>query len=758
MFGVETTAFSSCWIGEAPPATTTEGKIRYQELKGDGSYCTDISGGGYFTKAEADLVSDQEGWTFADYNSWSHDPRGMHGPTRDPSSTYNFWWFSTKTSNHGDCNMGGWGCICKITETNNKFVLLDVPNKNVYQTSQSCSFKRELDVKTGENYKIQGNGDADVYLDAHSIVRFAKVQGTLEVKNLTLQNGIGLNGGAIFVSSTGFAKFESVLFKACSSHLGGAIFIDDQGSATFKQSTFEGNTASQGGALYVKSQSQLLLRKVNFNHNKAEGDAAVSSGGAIFINVQGGDVNSILIQDSAFNSNAATRGGAVRMSGSNVKFVNTNFTTNVAISKASSPTNMYGGAIYVCDTNNVPATPRFESCVFDGNSVMASDLYESRGGAIYFQRSSGEMHDVVFKKNLAKLGGAIFFVNDEDAILIFAGSTFLTNTEQNIASAGNVGGHGIFGYSQDKGNIKQQDVQAISNQFTKLFLINTIIESSQISEDAKYEHSESKNIVQTCISGTISAQSICSEMNIPSCSMTGSDLGARMTCDRRCLVPVDSSGYNFDNAQGNVQFDANFAVSGILCAEGWGGVVVVTKCTDVNTKYSVSGCTLNCIEPSDTTGYVLAKAQIVDFDSFAITIDKCATGYSGTPLVGKCANPGDKYSLSGCVACPAGKISGSVPNTCDVCHSGKYTDRVASITCLACGAGKFAPNTHTPCQSCLAGYFQPNSISLEAACQACAAGMFNQEAGQDQCVSTLVLLWYFITLVVLYYFCDLPST
>src|SRR5208283_3949214 len=95
------------------------------------------------------------------------------------------------------------------------------------------------------------NGGGNIVLDGGGSNQIFQVSnGALDPKNLTLQNGSGVNGGAITASATVIAT-NCIFQNNTASGLGGAIYGSSGVTIEIHGSTFTSNKGTMGGgAIY----------------------------------------------------------------------------------------------------------------------------------------------------------------------------------------------------------------------------------------------------------------------------------------------------------------------------------------------------------------------------------------------------------------------------------------------------------------------------------------------------------------------------
>lgn len=176
-------------------------------------------------------------------------------------------------------------------------------------------------------------------------------------------DGQNYSGSVAISNSSG----SDPIIKNCSfrNHTNSAIYADGtsyDSIVTIEDSDFESNSGTNGGAVSSLSVLSLIIFNSNFSRNTATGN-----GGAIYVGQTRAD-----IYNSIFNDNAAIGfGGAVAIiSGtvilpSFVNLINNTFYQNIAQS---------GGASY----NDQYSTPRISNCILWGD--LPNEIDYERGG------------------------------------------------------------------------------------------------------------------------------------------------------------------------------------------------------------------------------------------------------------------------------------------------------------------------------------------------------------------------------------------
>ena len=248
-------------------------------------------------------------------------------------------------------------------------------------------------------------------------------------------NEAGGDGGAIYLSMSHFGhQFKDCSFNSNSAvGEGGGLLMStangdgtfDSGNAVlFENCDFRRNTAANGGALSATISNIVTFLDCNFVENVA----ISGSGGAVIAH----QYNEIILQNSWVHKNkGVTFGGDIDVVLYNtVRFVDVNITDNFV--------NNSGGGLTIRGLSTV----NFDgNCVFEANhalavggaiAVMSSELWSieghstlvlranvaSRGSALFFSGlhstdPSDELHNMVMTRNVATIGGTVFWLYDD---------------------------------------------------------------------------------------------------------------------------------------------------------------------------------------------------------------------------------------------------------------------------------------------------------------------------------------------------------
>lgn len=208
----------------------------------------------------------------------------------------------------------------------------------------------------------------------------------LTIANLTLRKGEPrmsnlLPGGSIYIATGSSAAIENVTFEDNLGTNGGAIFVEQIPSQSFpkavldvRDSTFHNNeargtdtvggAAGAGGAIYAPD-TDLSLAGATFSENFTNTGntqlAIGSSGGALYIGSSanlrdsGSEAAKLTVRDSSFRSNEAGRlGGAIAAEASDLDLIDSIFENNRAGSFGTAELPFFGtgGAVYAFGYDN----------------------------------------------------------------------------------------------------------------------------------------------------------------------------------------------------------------------------------------------------------------------------------------------------------------------------------------------------------------------------------------------------------------------
>lgn len=226
--------------------------------------------------------------------------------------------------------------------------------------------------------------------------------GDLTLDSVALTGNVNSSdGGAVF--STGDLTVRDARFADNASDYGGALYLDG-GTVLIEDSVFSDNGAGlDGGAIYITG-ADLTIRGTEFSDNQAQDPAA--GGGAIFADCTCTGA-SLAIEDSTFNRNEASQGGALFVWG-RATIAESYFFENSADDE--------GGAVYALDA-------------FPGPLAISDSSFESNGaasgGAVFAWLSLVTVDGSTIFDNRGELGGGGLLV--ETGSLEVVNSTVSTN-------------------------------------------------------------------------------------------------------------------------------------------------------------------------------------------------------------------------------------------------------------------------------------------------------------------------------------------
>jgi predicted outer membrane repeat protein len=219
-----------------------------------------------------------------------------------------------------------------------------------------------------------------------------------------------INGGGVYAADE-FDLTDTQFFSNTAGHGGGAWF---KRSTNVANTIFTGNTAYYGGGIYAADSLGLIGTQFLSN------TAVIYGGGLYAFGAAGGE-----LVDTFFAGNTAYDGGGAWFNGP-ANVADTTFTDNIAGNS--------GGGMFAADTLNLTSTQ------FLSNKVGAY------GGGIYFYNAvASQLVNVLFARNFATRGAAIYVANANplslihvtvasptsvsgEAITVNAGTVNITNT------------------------------------------------------------------------------------------------------------------------------------------------------------------------------------------------------------------------------------------------------------------------------------------------------------------------------------------
>lgn len=199
---------------------------------------------------------------------------------------------------------------------------------------------------TGQAVAVYGGG---IY-GATFGVFVVDASATLNLKNLTVENGSAANGGGVSNSGTLTVTNSTLSANAATAGNGGGVYNTSTGKLTVTGSTFSANTASgNGGAIDSETGTSLNVVNSTFSANTAGAD-----GGGINSNTGS---TTATITDSTFWANSAAAGPSIDNAAGTFTINNSILATGAAVANCA-------GTITDGDGYNIADDPAGDSCSF----------------------------------------------------------------------------------------------------------------------------------------------------------------------------------------------------------------------------------------------------------------------------------------------------------------------------------------------------------------------------------------------------------
>ena len=205
------------------------------------------------------------------------------------------------------------------------------------------------------------------------------------VNGIVIDKNITIDGQGHTINGNGLAR----------------IFYVNASNVIFKNITLIKGNSSYGGAIY--SLYEITVENSNFEDN------AATDGGAIYS--EGGNIN-----NSTFSNNIASNNGGSVFCNAKGNITASNFTANTAAKS--------GGAIY------------FEKRGYVINSTLTNNIATgNNGGALYFKNSGDVINCILVNNSAPSNNGGGIFVKDEEKTGLINNSIFINNTADKGAGA-----------------------------------------------------------------------------------------------------------------------------------------------------------------------------------------------------------------------------------------------------------------------------------------------------------------------------------
>ncbi|MEM7033649.1 MAG: putative Ig domain-containing protein, partial [Chloroflexota bacterium] len=322
-------------------------------------------------------------------------------------------------------------------------------------TDEDGSLMGDLDVITGTQLLIQGQGITQTIIDANQLDRvfhlFSEAQLTLS--DLTIMNGrVNTNGGGI-LNHNGQLILNNVhiLANQSTAGRGGGIFnhiLSSTAQLTLTNSAILSNTAlNQGGGIYsyVNSGGNLTL---DIQNSIISGNVSTdSSGGGVYSASYKGTLNLSITDSTVRNNQAKFRGGGIALDAPELSTANLNIRQSIISGNTS--TDSQGGGIavtnsYSGDTLNLTIT----------DSTVSGNRARHQGGGIHAYARQGtttlDIRNSIISGNVSTdlSGGGVYSASYEGIL-----NLSLTDSTINANVAKLSGGGISFAPYEGKGNL-----------------------------------------------------------------------------------------------------------------------------------------------------------------------------------------------------------------------------------------------------------------------------------------------------------------
>lgn len=316
-----------------------------------------------------------------------------------------------------DCTEDGLNAAINAIPASGADLMLDCPANTTITITGQKTIAAPMGLFAAEHVTLAGDGRTRLF--------YVRPNGALTLENLTLANGFGNYGGAVYVQ--GALDARQVTFSGNRAlDYGGAVYTD-RGVASIAESRFEGNSAAEGGALFVDFQSTVTLADSIVDDNSARygGGVAVGYRGDLSIvdsvisNNQArllGDGGGIYVDDrgrltlarSTVQGNNATYGGGID--------VEERAFVEMTDSTVSGNTAREGGGMSISD-----------GVVSLGNTTISGNSADLGGGGIYLDSAGATLTHVTVANNEVRLARQAAGIYAEGRSVLELHNTVLDN-------------------------------------------------------------------------------------------------------------------------------------------------------------------------------------------------------------------------------------------------------------------------------------------------------------------------------------------
>ena len=261
---------------------------------------------------------------------------------------------------------------------------------------------------------------------------------TIEIRNLTIQNGSETNGGGIFMQNIDLTLINVAISNNMASEKGGGIYLSG-GSLTLTNSSILDNivTAGPGGGIYqISGNTTITNSQINYN------EASLHAGGIHH------DVGILQLQDSQVSHNTSAEAGGIYKIGGEFHIVRSSINHNEATTTNTGGIFSIGSLFTITDSDiSYNASAGGVGGIYNiganftlTNSLVSFNEAQNFAGGILVEGSSFIVTNSTISSNTAggHAGGLL-----SNAITNIYNTTIVNNVADNNDS-GNGDGGGIF--------------------------------------------------------------------------------------------------------------------------------------------------------------------------------------------------------------------------------------------------------------------------------------------------------------------------
>ncbi len=253
---------------------------------------------------------------------------------------------------------------------------------------------------------------------------------TVELDNLTIEDGSSITGGGIY-NAGNLTINNSILTGNTASNIpvggpasgcGGGLYDTYYATATINNSTISNNTAAvSGGGICnggLSTAYPIYDATLTINNSTISNNTAASSGGGI-LNYGS---STATINNSTLADNSASFGGGILNYGGASYYGNGYSTATISNSTFSGNMATYGGGIY-SSLGNL----RINTSTLTGNTAKSVSFFDGDGGGIYNADTATISNCTLSGNTAARYGGGI---DNGGGTTTIGNCTFTSNTAQ----------------------------------------------------------------------------------------------------------------------------------------------------------------------------------------------------------------------------------------------------------------------------------------------------------------------------------------